>query len=58
MGNHQHGFTGGKSCLKSVTALKITEFVNKGREVGIIYLNLSKLLITVSHNTLASMEGQ
>lgn len=42
IGNSQHGFTTGKSCLNSLTALKVTEFVNKGRAVGILYLSLSK----------------
>lgn len=41
-GNSQHGSTKGKSRLNSLTALKMTEFVNKGRAVGVIYLNLSK----------------
>lgn len=42
IGKSQHGFPKGKSCLNSLTALKMTEFMNKGRAVGVIYLNLSK----------------
>ena len=47
----QHGFTKGKSCLSNLIAFydDMTVWVNEGRAVDVVYLNLSKALDAVSH---------
>ncbi|PKU37423.1 rna-directed dna polymerase from mobile element jockey- hypothetical protein [Limosa lapponica baueri] len=55
IGSGQHGFTKGKSCLTNLIAFYdggMTGWVDEGRAVDIVYLNLSKALDTVSHNIL------
>ncbi|RMC05187.1 hypothetical protein DUI87_18371 [Hirundo rustica rustica] len=50
----QCGFTEGKSCLTNLTAFysKTITWVYEWRAVGIVYLDFSKALDTVSHNIL------
>ena len=55
--NSQHGPTKGKSRLSSALCNEITGSEDKGRAADIIYLNISKIFNTVSHNTLASKLG-
>ena len=54
IGKSQHRFTKGKSCLTNLMAFcdGMTGWVDKGRAVDVVYLNLSKALDTVSHNIL------
>jgi len=49
----QHGFIKGKSCLTNLIAFYdgMTGWVDEGRAVDIVYLDISKVFDTVSYNT-------
>jgi len=52
--SHEHGLIKGKSCLTNLIAFYdgMTGWVDEGRAVDVVYLDLSKAFDTASHNIL------